>query len=289
VSHDATRCFDAEDGRLLTSLSKFAAAACQVIASLRRLETDLAQGQRINARLTTADQGRDRFMAILGHELRNQLAPAKNAAELLKCDTLDVATRRQISGIIDRQVGGMTRLVDDLLDIARLRVGTLEMRRADVTLGDIIERSVEIASPLVAASRHTLVVELPPEPVVLEADVMWLSQALQNLIGNATKYTEPGGRIVINVRRDDAAAVVSVSDNGIGIAAEDLDEIFELYVQLGQDRTRLSSDGLGIGLYLVRLLVEAHGGSIRALSAGRGCGSEFIVRLPCKPPPLPQP
>jgi signal transduction histidine kinase len=181
----------------------------------------------------------------------------------------------------------MTRLVDDLLDIARLRAGNLEMQCTEVPLGDIIEQSIELVRPVLAARNHTLVVELPADPLWLEADVMWLSQGLQNLLCNAAKYTEPGGRIVVNVRRDAAVAVITVSDTGIGIAAEDLNEIFELYVQLGQDRTRLSSEGLGVGLYLVRLLVEAHGGNILASSAGRGCGSEFVVRLPCKPASLP--
>jgi hypothetical protein len=172
VSHDDSLHFDGEDARLLTSLGSFAAAAFDVIASASRLEADLAQLRITNARLANADQSRDRFMAILGHELRGQLAPTKNAAELLKQEMLDVETRRYISGVIDRQVAGMTVLVDDLLDIARLRVGNLEMRRTDVPLGDIIERSIEIVRSVVTARNHTLVVELPSEPVWLDADMI---------------------------------------------------------------------------------------------------------------------
>jgi signal transduction histidine kinase len=287
VSHDETRRFDAEDARLLTSLGRFAAGACEAMTSLSRLEAESARQRNTNARLTTADQSRDRFLAILGHELRNQLAPTQNAAELLKRDTLDAETRRYVSRIIDRQVGGMTRLVEDLLDMARLRAGNLEMRRADVPLCEIIESTIEIVRPVVAARNHTLVVELPAEPLWLQADVMWLSQGLQNLLGNAAKYTEPGGRIVVKVRRDDAVAEITVSDTGIGIAREDLSEIFELYVQVRHGEGRGPGEGLGIGLYLVRLVVEAHGGNIEASSAGRGCGSQFTIRLPCATASLP--
>jgi signal transduction histidine kinase len=281
VSHNRTERFDAEDARMLTSLGEFAASACEVIALIDRLESDLASTSHANAQLALADRNRDRFMAILAHELRSQIAPTQNASELLKNETLDLATRRLISGIIDRQIGGMRRLVDDLLDIARLRAGTLQLQRTAVSLADIIDRTLEIVGPAITSRNHSLVLDVPKETIYLEADIVWLSQALQDLIGNAVKYTEPGGKIAVSSMRDGNTAVISVKDNGAGIAAADLDAIFDLYVQLSDGRDRIATEGLGVGLYLVRLLVDAHGGSIEAQSAGRGRGSEFTVRLPC--------
>ncbi len=284
VAHDNGRRFDAEDARLLASLGRFATAVCETAASIRDLETRLAESEAIAALLETADRRKDRFIAILGHELRSRLAPTKNAAEMLKHETLDFATRRYVSGIIERQVSGMSQLVDDLLGVARLRGGSLELRRTSASLAEILERTIEIVRPIVAARGHALEVELPLEPLRLEADVIWLSQALQNLVVNAAKYTAPGGRIGVNVRRDGREAVITVTDSGMGIAPAKLDAIFDLYVQLGPNGSDTSAGGLGIGLYLVRLLIEGHGGSVRAVSAGPGCGSEFIVRVPCDPP-----
>ena len=281
VSHDETRRFDAEDARLMTSLGRFAAGACDVIGELDRLERELTERRAAMAQLTTADRNKDRLLAILGHELRNQLAPTRNASELLKRDVIDIATTRQISRIIDRQVTGMTRLIDELLDAAHLRGGSLELHRTDTALANIIASTIATVEPLVASRNHTLVVDLPTEPVRLAGDEMWLSHALQNLIGNAAKYTDPGGRIDVRVTRDGTDAVVTVSDNGVGLDAAQLEAIFELYVQLGQSPRRLAVGGLGVGLYLTRLVVEGHGGTIQATSEGPGLGSEFTVRLPC--------
>jgi signal transduction histidine kinase len=280
VSHDETRPFDTEDARVITSLGQFASAACEVIASMERLESDLACARQANAQLAVADRNRDRFMAILAHELRSQLAPAQNVAELLKSETLTLATRRRLSGIIDRHVGGMSRLVDDLLGIARLRAGTLQLQRTAVSLAEVIDRTLELVQPAITARNHSVVLDVSAE-IFLDADIVWLSQALQNLFGNAVKYTEPGGRIVVTSRRDGNNAVITVKDNGAGIATADLEAIFDLYVQLSDGRARGAADGLGVGLYLVRLLVDAQGGSIEAQSAGLGRGSEFTVRLPC--------
>ena len=284
VAHDDARHFDAEDARLTASLGRFAAAACEVMASLQEFETRLVEGHSAAALLVTADCKKDRLMAILGHELRNRLVPTKNAAEVLKHARLDTATIQCMSGIIDRQVDGMTRLVDDLLDVARLHAGKLRLRPRAASLTEVVERTIEVVRPLLAARRHDLAVDLPAEPLWLEADVTWLSQALQNLISNAAKYTEPGGRIGVKVRRDAADAVITVSDTGIGILPTELDAIFDLYMQIGPAGSNVAAGGLGIGLYLARVVVEGHGGSIRALSAGLGCGSELIVRLPCRAP-----
>ena len=276
VSHDDTRRFDAEDARLLASLSKLAAAACE-LAAFRALDGKSAVGRR-SVKLPTANK--DRFTAILGHELRGRLQPAKNAAELLKRETLDAPTRRSLAEIIDRQVAGMTRLVDDLLDLARLRAGILRLRPARADVAEIIAHAVETVRPLLAAADHRLVVSLPAERTFLEADVFWLSQALENLLGNAAKYTNANGEIRIGAERENDELVITVSDNGIGIAPTELDTIFDLYAQAGQAGTNRSAGGIGLGLYLARFVIEAHAGVIRASSAGLGSGSQFVVRLP---------
>lgn len=245
-------------------------------------ETKVANGANRTQLAIAADANYDRFMAIIGHELRSRLAPIKNVGELLKCETLDAPTRRSLGGIIDRQVGGATRLLDDLVDVARLGQGVLPLRLTRVGVSEIMENAVETTRPLIAARKHTLVVSLPSEPFVLEADVVWLSQALQNLVANAAKYTNANGTIRIGAEREDDQIVIAVSDNGIGIASSDLDTIFELYFQASQAGTERSARGIGIGLYLSRLVVEGHGGVIRAFSAGSGRGSEFVVRLPLR-------
>jgi signal transduction histidine kinase len=284
VLHDDHRRFDAEDARLIESLAKFGAAACEVSALRERADTDLADRHATAVRLEKEVNDRDRLMAILGHELRSQLGASKNAAELLKCETLDAAGRKYSIGIIDRMVVDITRVVGDLLDVARVRAGIFELQRTGIVLGDVVERALEIAAPVTVARRHTLVVNIPPEPIRFEADPLWLAQALQNVLSNAAKYTESGGRITVDVRRDGADAVVSVSDTGIGIEPAEVDAIFDLYARGRQAAASNPGGGLGIGLYLVRRVVEGHGGSIRAVSAGSGRGSEFTIRLPCGPP-----
>ncbi len=280
AAHDDTRHFDAEDARRLTSLSKFAAAVSEVLAASRSLEAKAAEAGDTAKLAIAADGNKDRFVSILGHELRGRLAPLRNAVELLKLNPIDAVTRRSVTEIIDRQIGGMTRLIDDLLDVARLQDGHVQFRRTRSAVAEIIEHAVENARPLAAARNHTLIVSVPPEPIVIYADVMWLSQALQNLLGNAAKYTNPGGVIGISAERDEDNVVITVSDNGIGIAPAELETIFKLYAQGVQAQTERSAGGIGLGLYLARLIVEGHGGVIRASSAGPDCGSELIVSLP---------
>jgi signal transduction histidine kinase len=280
VAHDDTRRFDSEDARLLASLSNFAALACE-LADFRAHQGAGAEVPR-SAAIPIATAGTmDRFMAILGHEMRGLLQPAKNAVELLKRENLDAPTRRSVVEIVDRQIFAMTRLVGDLLDIARARNGTFVLRTARVRAAGIIEHAVETVRPLMAARGHTFVVELPSERLLLDADVFWLSSALQNLLGNAAKYTDPSGTIRIGAEREADDLVITVSDNGMGIAPAELETIFELYAQAGQGGTARSAGGIGLGLYLSRLVIEAHGGAIRASSSGaaRG-GSQFTVRVP---------
>jgi len=287
VAHDFTRHFDAEDARLLTSLGSFAGAALELLTSLDKTEATLSEQRNAVELAVAADRNENRFIAILAHELRNPLAPISTAAALLRGGRLDGAASRQISDIIDRQVHAMSQLIDDLLVVARLRLGNLELRSSLVTVSEIIERTIETVGPFIAARDHALVVSLPPEPIDLDADAVWLSRALQNLLRNAGKYTNPGGRIHIDAVRERDEAVITVSDNGIGMTSVQLNAIFDIWQQAGQEATERSEGGVGIGLYLVRRLIEAHGGTVGATSGGPGLGSRFTVRLPCRKPTRP--
>jgi signal transduction histidine kinase len=287
VAHDLTRQFDAEDARLLASLANFSGAALELLISLDQIEINLSERRRAAELAIAADRNEDRFIAILAHELRNPLGPICNAAALLGGGTLDAVAASQASDIIDRQVHGMGQLIDDLLNVSRLRLGKLELRRTIVAVSEIVERTVETVGPFLAARSHALVVSLPSEPIDLDGDVSWLSQALQNLVRNAGKYTDPGGKIHIDAVRDGDEAVITVSDNGIGIASRQLDGIFDMWEQAGQASTERSEGGVGIGLYLARHVIEAHGGTLRAASDGPGLGSQFTVRVPCSNPTPP--
>lgn len=284
VAHDPTRHFDAEDARLISSLAIFAGAALELLDSLDRVEIDLSKRDPAADPLLAEGRNQDRFIAILAHELRHPLAPIRAAASLLRDGTLDAATTRRTFDIIDRQVQGMVRLIDDLLHVSQLRLGNLKMRCTRVAIPEVIERVVETAGPFIAAHNHALVVNLPRTPLDLNADLMWLSQALQNIVRNAVKYTNPGGNIRINVVRERDEVVIMVSDSGIGIAAAQLETIFDLWGQAGQAATERSEGGVGIGLYLARRIIEAHNGTVHATSGGAGLGSQFIVRLPCYRP-----
>jgi signal transduction histidine kinase/CheY-like chemotaxis protein len=225
-----------------------------------------------------ADRRKDEFLATLAHELRNPLAPIRNALNLLRLS----GAAQPSSGIwemMDRQVDHMVRLVDDLMEVSRITRGKIALRREALDLGEVIAAAVETSRPLLEAARHELTVALPPEPLVVEGDAMRLAQVFANLLNNAVKYTDAGGRIEIEARRDDGTATVSVRDSGIGIAADALSNVFEMFVQVDARGSR-AQKGLGIGLTLVRSLIELHGGSVTARSAGLGRGSEFVVRLP---------
>jgi signal transduction histidine kinase len=226
--------------------------------------------------LREADRRKDEFLATLSHELRNPLAPLRNALHLLKLSKVDDPAVREAQDIMDRQVRHMVRLIDDLLDVSRITRGRLELRRESVDLGRVVEQAIETARPHVAQG---LAVSLPREPVRLYGDPVRLAQIFSNLINNAAKYTPASGRIAITACVEDGHAVVSVSDTGIGIAPEQLPRLFEMFAQAKSALDR-SQGGLGIGLSLARSLVELHGGTIEAKSEGAGRGSEFIVRLP---------
>jgi PAS domain S-box-containing protein len=228
-----------------------------------------------------AEEGRrkNEFLALLGHELRNPLAPLKNGIEILGGLGCDDARVEPIRAMMDRQVRQLTRLVDDLLDTSRVNRGLVQLRKERVLLADVVSRAVETTQPIIKERSHTLTVTAPEQPVWLDGDPVRLEQILGNLLTNAARYTEPGGRIFVTAEREGEQAVVRVQDSGIGIRPEMLTHIFDMFTQADRVPGRVH-EGLGIGLTLVKSLVEMHGGSVEALSAGPGKGSEFVVRLP---------
>jgi len=242
----------------------------------KRLESELRE---TNQRLTEADKRKDVFLATLAHELRNPLAPICNSLHILKQPSADARTVQRARDMIDRQVRHLVRLVDDLLNVARIVQGKIELRKEDVDLRSVVARAIEIARPLIDVNRHRLEVFIPQEPLIVAADPIRLAQVFGNVLTNAAKYTDPGGEIVITARKEPDKITVSVRDNGMGIAPDMLSQVFDLFVQGHRDSKR-PSGGLGIGLTLVKNLVEMHGGTVTAHSAGLGKGCEVIVRLP---------
>ena len=229
--------------------------------------------------LREADQRKDEFLATLAHELRNPLAPIRNAVQILRTQDGADADSRKLQDIIDRQIGQMARIVDDLLDVSRISQGKLELRRGRVTLQQIIQGAVETSRPLIDQNHHHLEVRVPEKSLVLDADLTRLSQVFANLLNNAAKFTEASGRIELVAEERGAEVVVSVIDSGVGIPAEQMARLFDLFSQ-GQGELRRLGGGLGIGLSLVKQLVELHHGRVTAKSDGPGRGSQFTVRLP---------
>jgi len=230
-----------------------------------------------------ADRRKDEFLATLAHELRNPLAPIRQAALISKAPTATDAQKRWSHDVIDRQVQHMSLLLDDLLDISRVTRGTLALRMQSTELASVIESAVETARPTIDTKRHVLTVDIPTEAVHFTADPLRVAQVLSNLLTNAAKYTDPEGQIRITARRDGEDIVIRVVDSGIGISAAALPRVFNMFSQVHSTTDR-SEGGLGIGLSLAKGLIELHGGTIEASSAGLGCGSEFTVRLPRRAP-----
>jgi two-component system CheB/CheR fusion protein len=229
--------------------------------------------------LKEADNRKDEFLALLAHELRNPLAPLLNMLEIVKRGSGNGDLIEQVRSTLERQLGQMVRLVDDLLDVSRITRSKLELRKIGVELASVIHQSVEVCRPLAERAKHELNVSLPPEPIYLHADPVRLAQVFSNLLNNACKYTEPGGRIWLTAEREGSDVVVNVKDTGLGIPPDKLTSIFEMFTQIDRSLER-AQGGLGIGLTLVKRLVEMHGGSVAAYSEGQGRGSEFVVRLP---------
>ncbi|MFP5286363.1 MAG: ATP-binding protein, partial [Thermoanaerobaculia bacterium] len=236
------------------------------ITERKRLEDEL---RRRAEDLAGADRRKDQFLAMLAHELRNPLAPIRNAVELMRqVETIDPAFQPSRE-MVERQVKHLARLVDDLLDVSRITQGSIRLRKEAIDLGAVIERAVEATRPLIDSRAHDLKVQLPTDPIRLEADPTRLEQILANLLNNAAKYTMPGGQIRVEAALEGGEAVVRVCDNGIGVPPDVLDRVFEPFVQSEGSLAR-SEGGLGIGLTLVRSLVEMHGGSVEATSPGLG-------------------
>jgi signal transduction histidine kinase len=246
------------------------------------------QRQEIEDTLRTADRNKNEFLATLAHELRNPLAPLRNGIELLRHLPTDDPTLTQIRDLFERQVLQLTRLVDDLLDVARIAQGKLRLLPERVELHTILQRAVQMSEPLMTALSHHLDVQVPAGPLWLEADPARLVQVFANLLINAAKYTDPGGRIHLSAAADADRVVVRLRDNGVGIEPELLPRIFDLFTQAEEARDR-SQGGLGIGLSLVRQLIELSSGTITAHSDGPGQGSAFVVTLPLSPSVPPPP
>jgi PAS domain S-box-containing protein len=247
----------------------------QDITERKRLERDLRQ--RVEE-LAEADRKKDEFIALLAHELRNPLAPIRAGLHVLKLGVADDGLQKA-RAMMDRQLSHMVRLIDDLLDVSRVNSSRLYLQKKPVLLAEVVSHALEAVRPVIQSAGHQLDVSVPDEPIVFDADLTRLAQALGNLLTNSAKYTPKGGQIWLEAEQRGGEAVVSVRDNGIGIPAEALPRVFEMFSQVDRSVERMSG-GLGIGLALVKGLIETHGGSVSAESAGPGLGSKFTIRLP---------
>jgi signal transduction histidine kinase len=248
----------------------------------QRVQERTAALRESEEQLRQAGRRKDEFLAMLAHELRNPLAPIRNALHimrLLSTDTVEVGRARDL---IERQVRNLIRLIDDLMDVSRITRGKIRLRKERLDLAAVVQEALEISRPHIEAGSHQLTVALPEKPLYVEADAARLAQVVANLLNNAAKYTEPRGNIWLTAEQQGAQVVVRVRDSGIGIPAEMLPNIFGMFVQVSSAVER-SQGGLGIGLMLVKSLLEMHGGSVEGHSAGPGQGSEFVVRLPIAP------
>ncbi len=252
------------------------------------LFTDITERRRAEEELAEAHRRKDEFLAMLAHELRSPLAPLVNMLHLLKHSEADGNLVRQATETMERQLGQMVRLVDDLLDVNRVARDKLVLRKTCVALATVVQQALEVCSPLAERLNHEIVVQLPAEPVYLLADCGRLTQVLGNLLNNACKYTDANGRVSLEawVERDEV--VVEVSDTGVGIQADQLPHIFDMFRQASKSQEHMQG-GLGIGLTLVQKLVEMHDGTVEAFSEGLGRGSEFVVRLPAYDEPTGEP
>jgi signal transduction histidine kinase len=243
------------------------------------LQSEVAERTRVENALRATDRRKDEFLGTLAHELRNPLVPIRNALEIMRLSGNKPAVVESGRTMIERQIKQMVRLIDDLLDVARISRGTIQLKRERVEVSRVVASAVESCRPLIESAGHRLTVSIPTEPIVLDADPTRLAQVLLNLLENAAKNTEPAGSICLSAARDGGDVVFRVKDTGLGIPTDMLPHVFEIFTQVGRSSDG-TQHGLGIGLSLVKTLVQLHGGSVEASSAGLGQGSEFIVRLP---------
>jgi len=240
---------------------------------------DITARKRAEEELKEVDRRKTDFLAMLAHELRNPLAPIRNAVQLLQLTSGMPAAVPPLLAMMDRQLGQMVRLIDDLIDVSRIGRGKVELKLGRAALATIVQQTLEAAQPLYERMDQELTVTLPARPIYLQADAARLSQAIGNLLNNASKFSDRGARVQISVARQDEMAVVRVTDNGVGIPGDHLLHIFDMFTQLDTSLAR-SRGGLGVGLALVKDLIEMHGGTVEAFSAGLGRGSEFVLRMP---------
>ena len=242
-----------------------------------------AQLEALSRTLSACDQRKNEFLLTIAHELRNPLMPVRNVVHFVRAKAIASPDLQWVAELLERQVGQMTRLMDDLMEVARVSRGEFELRQEHIELRAILLGVIEAAQPLIDSEQQLLTVNLPAEPVYLEADPVRLSQVFSNLLSNAAKYTDRGGRICLECRLNDTSVDISVKDSGIGIPADMLEVIFQPFMQLDAARQR-ARGGLGIGLAVARRLVHLHGGRLTAQSDGPGQGSELRVHLPIARP-----
>jgi PAS domain S-box-containing protein len=241
--------------------------------------TDIDDVKRAEESLREADRRKDEFLATLAHELRNPLAPIRNGLQIMRLAGDDGQSFASVRDMMERQLGQMIRLVDDLLDLSRIDRGKIELRKEQLNAAAVIEAALETSRPLIEAARHQLVVHLPADPLWVMGDLIRLAQVVSNLLNNSAKYTPEGGHLWLTVERRDDQALIRVRDDGMGIPADMLPRIFEMFTQVDRN-LKQAQGGLGIGLTLVRRLIEMHGGTVEATSEGAGRGCEFVASLP---------
>jgi signal transduction histidine kinase len=280
---EAHAALQAENTRELQKLNQTLEQANAELAHANaQLKGEIGERKRIEQALQEAARRKDEFLAILAHELRNPLSAIHNGVQLLHAASLSDRQFTWARDLLGRQLKHLTRLIDDLLDVARITSGRIKLQREPLELKTIVAHSLETVKPLIEARRHQLTVNLPTDPMHLEGDLVRLTQVIDNLLTNAAKYTDEGGAIELTVEIEEnptPQACLRVRDNGVGIPPEMLEGVFELFTQVNSSLNR-TQGGLGIGLALVRGLVELHGGTVEATSRGVGCGAEFVVRLP---------
>jgi two-component system, sensor histidine kinase len=257
----------------------FGTAFHDLVAGIKRRGSPRRRSRLRMADLVSANRRKDEFLAMVSHELRSPLASIHNAVHFLSSQVDETPARRQMHALLERQVQRMTQLVDDLLDVSRILNGRLQLRLERIDLRTVVNHAIETAAPDINARSHRLITASPDAPVWLQADSYRLEQVFVNLLANAAKYTDNGGKVTVRVYVRDSQAVIRICDSGMGIAADALPQVFGLFKQANEADPR-SRSGLGVGLAVVRMLVELHGGSVGATSGGPGQGSEFTVRLP---------